>query len=273
MRNSIVLLLFIVFASKIFAQGDLLINPIRVVFEGQKQNADLNLTNIGKDTAVYMVSFLSYKMLEDGSFLQLDKPDTTFSADKYLRLFPRKVVLPPNESQTIRLQLRKPSSLKQAEYRSHIYFRAEKQTTPRGMKDLKVDSTRMAVSITPVFGISIPVIVRNGALSNQLSLSDLSLQQVNDSISRLNLTINRSGTKSAYGNLKVEFQPVKGQKSDIGFVNGIGIYPEISKRFFALMIKNTPAMKTDGGKLIIRFFAPNEDGGAEITRSELILKK
>lgn len=255
------------------AQGDLLINPIRVVFDGQKQNEDLNLTNIGKDTAVYMVSFLSYKMLEDGSFVQLDKPDTTISADKFLRLFPRKVVLPPNESQTIRLQLRKPSTLKQGEYRSHLYFRAEKQITPLGMKDLKFDSTKMAVSITPVFGISIPVIVRNGSLSNQLTFSNVDLQSVNDSISKLSLTINRSGNKSAYGNLKVEFYPVKGQKSDLGFANGVGVYPEIGKRNFALLIRNNNAMKTNGGKLVIRFLSPNEDGGAELTRTELILKK
>jgi hypothetical protein len=273
MRKNIALLLMLFVTSVAMAQGDLLINPIRVVFEGQKQNADLNLTNIGKDTAVYMISFLSYKMLEDGSFVQLEKPDTTISADKYLRLFPRKVVLPPNESQTIRLQLRKPTNLKQGEYRSHIYFRAEKEKTPLGMKDLRIDSTKMAVSITPVFGISIPVIVRNGNLTNQLSLSDVSMQNVNDTISKLNVTINRGGNKSAYGNLRVEYHPTKGQKMDVGFVNGIGVYPEISKRNFALFIKSTNAMKVDGGKLIIRFLAPNENGGMELSRSELILKK
>lgn len=273
MRKNIALLLMLFVTSVVMAQGDLLINPIRVVFEEQKQNADLNLTNIGKDTAVYMISFLNYKMLQDGSFVQLEKPDTTISADRYLRLFPRKVVLPPNESQTIRLQLRKPSNLKSGEYRSHIYFRAEKEKTPLGMKDKRIDSTKMAVSITPVFGISIPVIVRIGNLTNQLSLSDVSLQNVNDTISRLNVTINRGGNKSAYGNLRVEYHPVKGQKMDIGFANGIGIYPEIPKRDFALFIKNTIAMKADGGKLIIRFLAPNEDGGIELCRSELILKK
>lgn len=273
MRKSIALWLMVFVTSVAMAQGDLLINPIRVVFEGQKQNADLNLTNIGKDTAVYMVSFLSYKMREDGSFIQLDKPDTTFSADRYLRLFPRKVVLPPNDSQTIRLQLRKPSGMKQGEYRSHLYFRAEKEMTPLGMKNLNFDSTKMAVSITPVFGISIPVIVRNGNLNSQLSLSNMTLQAVNDSVSKLSVTINRNGNKSVYGNVRVEYQPVKGQKIDLGFANGIGVYPEISKRDFALPVKISNAMKISGGKLVVRFLAPTEDGGAELARSELILNK
>jgi len=259
--------------SVIMAQGDLLINPIRVVFEGQKQNADLNLTNIGKDTAVYVISFLSYKMLQDGSFVQLEKPDTSNYADKFLRLFPRKVILSPNESQTIRLQLRKPSGLKEGEYRSHIYFRAEKEKTPLGMKDLRIDSTKMAVSITPIFGISIPVIVRNGTVSNALSLSDISLENVNDTISKLKVCINRGGNKSAYGNMRIEYHSTKGKNSDVGFANGIGVYPEIPKRDFALFIKNTESMKLDGGKLIIRYMAPNEDGNIELCRSEFILKK
>jgi len=273
MRKKFAILFLLFVATAAMAQGDLLINPIRVVFEGQKQNADLNLTNIGKDTSVYMISFLSYRMQQNGSFEQLEKPDTTFAADKYLRLFPRKVVLPPNESQTIRLQLRKPTNLKQGEYRSHIYFRAEKEKTPLGMKDLRIDSTKMTVSITPIFGISIPVIVRNGNLSNQLSLSDVSVQHVNDTTSILNVTINRSGNKSAYGNLRVEFHPAKGHKVDVGFANGIGVYPEILKRDFALYIKVIEEMKMEGGKLVIRFVAPNEDGGMELCRSEHILKK
>lgn len=273
MRKNIALLLMLYVASVAMAQGDLLINPIRVVFEGQKQNADLNLTNIGKDSAVYMISFLNYKMQEDGSFVQLDKPDTLISADRYLRLFPRKVVLPPNESQTIRLQLRKPSNLKEGEYRSHIYFRAEKNQTPLGMKDLRMDSTKMAVSITPVFGISIPVIVRNGSLKNQLSFSDIALENVNDTTSKLTVTINRSGNKSAYGNLRVEYHPISGKKSEVGFANGIGVYPEIAKRNFSLFFNATNAMKIDGGKLLIRFLAPNEEGAMELCHSEFILKK
>ena len=259
------------FACYAFSQGNLLINPVRVVFDGTNNNTDLNLTNIGKDTAVYKVSFVSYKMLENGSFLQLEKADTAQAADKFLRLFPRKVILPPNESQTIRLQLRKPASLKTGEYRSHIYFRAEKENSPLGMKDKRLDSTKMAVSITPVFGISIPIIVRHGTLSNKLSLTDLNLVSVNDSISKLNLTINRNGDKSAYGNLKVIYQPLKGKDIEIAFVNGIGIYTEINKRFFSLPIPINNIKINKGSKIIVRFLLPSEQGGSELCRSELVI--
>lgn len=38
------------------AQGDLLITPRRVVFEGNKRSTDISLANIGKDTATYSIS-------------------------------------------------------------------------------------------------------------------------------------------------------------------------------------------------------------------------
>gem|GEM_PF-5683234 len=38
------------------AQGDLLIAPKRIVFDGSKRVEEINLANIGKDTATYTIS-------------------------------------------------------------------------------------------------------------------------------------------------------------------------------------------------------------------------
>ena len=76
-RRLLILLIPILgFCFNSFAQGDLLVSPRRVVFEGDKQKEDLSLVNIGKDTATYSISFLQYDMKEDGSFVQIDKPDS-----------------------------------------------------------------------------------------------------------------------------------------------------------------------------------------------------
>ncbi len=70
------------------AQSDLLITPIRVVFEGNKQKEALNLVNMGKDTATYSISFIQYNMEEDGSFIVIETPDSgQMFADPYLTDF------------------------------------------------------------------------------------------------------------------------------------------------------------------------------------------
>ncbi len=251
------------------AQGNLLVAPIRVVFEGAKQKEDLNLTNIGQDTAVYLISFIHYKMKEDGSFLQIENADTlTTRADKYLRIFPRKVVLPPGESQTIRMQYRKPTDLKDGEYRSHLYFRAEKEVSALGMNTASSDTTKMSVSITPVFGISIPVIIRNGNLDYKMSLSDAKLTTVNDTISNLTFNINRTGNRSAYGNLMVEFVPAVGKSFVVGLANGVGVYTDLSARTFSMSIRNRVDQRLKNGKLVIHYSTTREDGDIELAKTE-----
>ena len=48
-------LLIVAASTKIMAQGNLLLTPRRVVFEGAKKSMDLNLANTGKDTARYVI--------------------------------------------------------------------------------------------------------------------------------------------------------------------------------------------------------------------------
>lgn len=258
------------FSQLVSAQGNLLVAPIRVVFEGAKQKEDLNLTNIGQDSATYLVSFIHYKMKEDGSFVQLENVDSiTTRADKYLRIFPRKVVLPPGESQTIRMQFRKTTDMKDGEYRSHLYFRAEKDVSALGMNTTQSDTTKMSVSITPVFGISIPVIIRTGNLDYKMSLSDMALATVNDTVSNITFSINRSGARSAYGNLKAEFIPVVGKPFIVGMANGVGVYTDLSARKFSMFIRNRAEQRLKNGKLVLTYSNSREEGEAVLAKTEL----
>ena len=255
---------------QVYSQGNLLVAPVRVVFEDGKQREDLNLSNIGQDTAVYLISFLHYQMLEDGSFKQLGDTDVlpTPRADKYLRIMPRRVTLPPGESQIVRLQYRKLSGLEDGEYRSHMYFRAEKNVTPLGMKLDDEDTTKLSVSITPIFGISIPIIIRSGNLDLGLSISDISLNAVNDSVYNLGLTINRTGKKSSYGTIEAQFIPDKGDAIVVGLANGVGIYTELSRRTYNLPLRINKGMKLSAGKLLVRYLTPKDDGAKELAKAE-----
>lgn len=268
--NHLIAAFFLTASISSYAQGNLLVTPVRVTFEGNKTREDLSISNIGKDTAVYVISFLKYRMNENGSFSELDKNDNSIQyADEYLRIFPRKVTLPPNESQTIRLQFRKQGNMKDGEIRSHLYFRAEKELTPLGMKDPNVDSTKMSVRITPIFGISIPVIIRQGDLKLNVKISDVSINSLNDSISQLTMHINREGNQSAYGNIRVIFHPDKGKPYEVGIANGVGVYTELSKRIFNLRLM--PNQQYRKGKLVITYTTPFDEGNIVLGKTEYIL--
>ena len=65
------LFMTILLSQEVQAQGDLLITPRRVVFEGAKRSQELILSNMGKDTAKYNVSIMQFRMKEDGSFQEI----------------------------------------------------------------------------------------------------------------------------------------------------------------------------------------------------------
>jgi P pilus assembly chaperone PapD len=44
-------LLLLIGNATAFAQGDLLISPLRIIFEGSKKSQEISLANVGKDTA------------------------------------------------------------------------------------------------------------------------------------------------------------------------------------------------------------------------------
>jgi len=67
------------------------------------------------------------------------------------------------------------------EYRSHIYFRAVPNPKPLGEEEKK-DTTKFSVRLIPVFGITIPAIIRIGESNTQVSLSDLGFSIQNDTI-------------------------------------------------------------------------------------------
>ena len=94
------------FFSEADCQGNLIIIPRRVVFEGSKRTQELNLANTGTDTAKYLISVIQYRMKEDGTFENITQPDSGQNfADKNFRFFPRSVVLAPNEAQTVKVQI------------------------------------------------------------------------------------------------------------------------------------------------------------------------
>lgn len=234
------------------AQGDLMVMPKRLVFDGNQRSQEINLANTGKDTAIYAVSFINYRMTENGNFEQIESPDENqrFATD-FLRYFPRRVTLAPNEAQTIRVQLTRTGNLEQGEYRSHIYFRAVQAQTALGEEDQK-NSNAISINIRTVFGISIPVIIRYGESSTDANLSHIQLD-LKEKDPQLSLIINRSGNISVYGDLTIEHISAEGKTTVIGLIKGLSVYTPNKHRKFSMKLQKAEGVNLSKGKLKITY--------------------
>lgn len=255
MKKKLLFLIIIVLVVNAIAnthgQGDLLITPHRVVFEGRKIKEVLNLLNTGKETTTFSVSFVQRRMNADGSFTVITTPDPgQMFADDFLRIYPRRVTLLPGEAQVIMLQRRRKANMKVGEYRSHLYFRSEKNYTALGNE--KKDTLKaFSVKLIPIFGISIPVIIRSGETNKTATITDLTLAQKEDAL--LNFTVHRKGNISVYGDFIVEYIPTQGKPYIIGAKKGVAVYTNISKRHITIKLNKTPGMNFNQGAISIKY--------------------
>jgi P pilus assembly chaperone PapD len=254
------------------AQGNLLITPRRAVFEGSKRSLDLNLANTGQDTATYAISVIQIRMKEDGGFETITEPDPDQRfADRYIRFFPRSVTLGPNEAQVVKIQLIRSNELVPGEYRSHFYFRAIPKITPLGEGEAVKDTTTISVRLTPIFGITIPAIIRVGESNAKVSLSDLAFEFVNDTVPRIRLVFNRTGNMSIYGDLAVDYISTQGKVIRVGVANGVAVYtPNIIRRF-QFNLNKVPGVDFSAGTLRVIYSAPSDIKPARYAEAELIL--
>lgn len=255
------------------AQGNLLITPRRVVFEGNLKTQELNLANTGKDTARYNVSIVQYRMKEDGSFEEISEPDPGQNfADKYIRFFPRSVTLAPNEAQVVKMQLTKTNLLTPGEYRSHVYFRAVPVERALGEEEKKPDSTGISVRLVPIFGITIPVIIRVGESNTKVSLSDLETEAVNDTLTHFRMTFNRTGNMSVYGDIKVNYYSTEGKATEVGVVKGIAVYTPNQKRRFQMDLKQPAGVDFHKGKLEVIYSTQSDTKPEKMAETLMELK-
>lgn len=241
------------------AQGDLLITPRRVVFEGNKRSMDLSLANIGNDTATYNISIVQIRMTEDGGFETITEPDEGQRfASPYVRFFPRTVTLKPNEVQTVKIQAIRTGELQEGEYRSHIYFRATPKENPLGEEAPAQQDQTISIKLVPVFGITIPVIIRTGTPTANVTLTDLSLTFENDTLPKLAFVFRRSGEYSVYGDLAVDHVSPGGKTTRVGIARGVAVYTPNAIRRFSFNLMNNVEVDFTSGKLLVTFSAPSD---------------
>lgn len=269
----IIFLLFFLFLPTISPAQDLLIFPKRAVFEGRKRVQTFNLSNTGKDTAVYNISYIQYRMDENGGFEKITEPDSgQFFADPYLRYFPRRVILAPGESQVVKIQLTKTNELVTGrEYRSHLYFRAVPEIKPLEEEEIQRDTTSISVKLIAVYGISIANIIRRGESTTKVSLSNLSFETFNDTIPLIKMEFNRTGNMSCYGYIVVNYISPGGKTTEVGKIQGFAVYTPGELRKCKIELKKIEGVDYSKGKLRV-IYSTQGFKSIKLAEAELILK-
>jgi P pilus assembly chaperone PapD len=235
--------------------GDLMLIPTRVVLEGRQRAAEVMLKNQGKEIATYRIFLKEMEMGPDGQLVDHIKGAGEISAADLVRFTPKQVDLAPGEAQTVRIQVRKPENLPDGEYRSHMVFQGVPPADPPQPPGSEEDKS-LTITIRPVYGISIPLIVRHGETRAVMTMSDLKYlppQQGSD-FPGIGLLLGREGNRSVLGDFEVTVDSGTTLKKGavISQIKGLAVYHNIPSREIKLpLFERIQALK--GGRLKIAY--------------------
>ena len=257
------------------AWADLMVAPTRIVLEKNQRSAQLDLINNGQETATYRIRLVNRRMSETGEFSAIESPGPGEQfADELLRYSPRQVVLAPGAGQTVRLSLRKPADLLAGEYRSHLQFDRLPDTKGSSSVDTlgRPAGQEIGTNLTALIGVSIPVIVRHGETTADVTLSGLELlKPVAGQAATLALVLQRSGNRSVYGDLGAIFTPQGGAAQEVGKAGGVAVYTPNPLRRVKLALQPPPGLVLARGTLRVTFRERPDAGGKLLAEAAIEL--
>lgn len=244
--------------------GDLLVAPTRVVLDGRR-GTEVILNNIGDDVATYRVTAELRRMTPDGNLVDVTEPNAGEKAAQEMLLYaPRRITLPPNQPQAIRLSARAPEGLPDGEYRVHMLFRAVPPPRPQ-VAPQKIEG--VAFQLRPIYGVTIPVIIRLGHLEAKAAIANVR-KVTADGKPAIALDLSRSGDRSTFGAVKV-FKA--GVADPIAMVNGIAVYTEVGQRSVTIPI-DADKLASASGQVTVQYVEPTDTGPVTLAETTAVLR-
>ena len=263
------------------------ITPKRLTFNRGERSHTVYIYNQGTTPAVFDISMVDRVMLPSGEIEALSQAEKhadlapiishLASAKDMLIATPRRAVLAPGKGQTIRFLVTAPAGASAPEYRSHLTVTT---VPPRDVGVTAEEaaaaerSNRLSFNVIPVFGVSIPVIVRSGSADVRGAIANAHLSYANispDGVAPprrtpvLSFDLERTGANSLFGNIEVR---AKNSKELVGLARGVGVYTEIGQRIIQLPLRRAI---TPGEQLEITFVDDDTNPGHVIARTAFVV--
>ncbi len=263
------------------------ISPKRVVFPGVGRTSSVFIFNQGTTAGTFDIQVVDRIMLPSGQIVPLSdleqnpeyKPvaDLLKSAREMMLATPRRARLDPGKGQTIRIRAGAAGAVPPGEYRTHLTITAvpPADTGVTAEEAASRSSGELRFRINSVLGISIPLIVRVGPVDVRAGIENahVGYEDIGSAPDQpakrtpvLSFDLVRLGANSLFGNIEVRGAKERGDKEPIGFVRGVGVYPEIGRRTLRIPLTRAPA---PGEELEVLFRDDDVAPGTQLARTTL----
>lgn len=236
--------------------GDLLVAPTRVVFDARTRSAQLTLLNTGTAPASYRLTYVRMEMNGKGEVKEI-AADGPSVAEDMIRYAPQQITLEPGVQQTVRLLVNRPATLPDGEYRAHLLIRAVPREEAALAEADPQQPTGVAIKLTPVYGVSIPLMVRQGETPSTPGFSRVVLAREPDGRTLLKFGLQRIGGKeSVFGNVQITQVAPGARDVKVAEWRGVAVYPPLPERDMEIPLG--PLQVPPGSTLRLAFVHPEK---------------
>ena len=189
---------------RLAAQG-VVIAPHTIFIDNRVRSAAVELYNPGTDPIEADLSvFFGYPVSDSAGQFELktvDDPDSTLpSAAAWIQAFPRKVVIGPQRTQTVRLLGRPPANLPDGEYWARLKVSVMAGQVP--VQNAPEDTAAVQVVINLQVNTVLPVLYRKGAVGTGVKITALSMTRLGPDSLTVNTSLVREGNAAFLGVLR-----------------------------------------------------------------------
>lgn len=250
----------------------LFVAPHRLTITPNETSETISVSNKSSATRRYDVMLIDQVMNSEGVTKRVEKKEEApFSARDLLDYKPRRFTLSPGQSQIVRVAVKRPNTLADGDYHSHLLFREvplsekDKLANPEAAQPA---GKTVTFEIRTLYGIGVPVIVQKGKIEADMDMGAPSLGAAEGKTRPMTITFKRIGNAEAAGKLTAEY--VAGGKSvSVLDPQWVRIYREADKvtKSFPLALPSGAS----GGKVVVSLIRDEADPKKTVTK-EISLK-
>lgn len=229
-------------------------NQSRVFITDKSSKQDFLLFNRGTATEKCDIKLIDYDISEDGKLQSLGYGEySENSAQRYIRVSPRRVEIEPQKTQKLKIIARGFSKATINELHSYLSIECIGNSIQAKRPD-NSNSNLNAVGLIPKMINRIPIIIRKDQSDVNVDFTNVELANIDGEHVSLKFNLNRRGDRSIYGSIKVE----DALGNQLMVRNGISSYIQTNSSTFELVVK-----KTLSPTLTLSFSEDPKFGGTE----------
>ena len=119
----------------------------------------------------------------------------------------------------------------------------------------------------PVYGVTIPVIVRLGNLTATAGISDVKVEK-KDGQPAIGLELSRNGTRSTFGEVRVM---KAGVKDPIAVQKAVAVYTDVAERHVSIPVDER-YKDALSGPVTVQYLETFDDGNHKIAETQAVLR-